>query len=373
MPPCSFCSEASGVWARRRPFTSGAGGFAFLFSLIACVALAPQSRGATLGSPLLREATPQHRAEKNGPARTPPRAEAPSPYRIEWLVDINDEIDLKQVWQMLNLAPPGGGSYRCGGHCEAETFDLATADAYQQKTVALRLSYDIDHFYQYLIFKQTGPESPRPGEWQLLGSIDCFDQQNAPPAHRLERGDQRAWLVIKESLPHGPGTVAYREVWYELQAGGLKRVLAYPVEGSIRACRGQIGRSYKSLLLRHDMENGAYTIPVQLMIAYEAGGCNRRDDSLALFAKGQKIYYVWQPDAGQFVLDEARSELSQKQIDRLYDAQRLSDEAFVEDNFEDLVGIAKSGDAGHKAWLKSFAAGLQHSARRAELLRLLQQ
>src|SRR5262249_1941701 len=194
----------------------------------------------------------------------------------------------------------------------------------------------------------------------------------APPVHRLERGDQRTWLVIKESSKHEPHTVAYREVWYELQAGELKRVLAYPVQGSTRACQGQIGRSYKSLLLRHDMENGVYTIPIQLMIAYEAGGCNRRDEALALFARGQKVYYVWQPGAGQFVLDETRSELSQKQIDRLYNTQQLSDEAFVEDNFQDLVGIAKSGDARHKAWLKNFAAGLQPTARRAELQRLLQ-
>ena len=371
--PCSFFSETFIVAAKQGQMTIYRGGFVLLFNLMACLVVAAQRRDNGFVLPLLSDQPQQHQSEKSAVAPAPPKTDSPSPYRIEWLIDINDAIDLRQIWQMLNLQPPDSGSYKCSGTCEAETFELATTDAYQQKTVALRISYETRHFYQYLIFKQTGSESFNPGQWKLLGKIDCFDQQNAPPGHRLERGDQRCWLVIKAGSTHGREADAYSEVWYEIQASGLRRVLTYPVEGHFRLCQEQVGRSYKSFMLRHDMENGVYTIPIQLMIAYDINGCNRPDEALSLFARGQKIYYVWSAKKEQFVLDEARSETTQKQIDQIYDAQPLSDDAFVEANFQELAGIARSSDARRKAWLKNFVTRLQNITRQAELQRLLQQ
>src|SRR3954462_1890361 len=73
----------------------------------------------------------------------------PSPYLIESLIDINEELDLKQVWRMLNIKPPTDMTYRCEGGCEAETFDLPTTNEDGRKTVALRISLESYDFYQY--------------------------------------------------------------------------------------------------------------------------------------------------------------------------------------------------------------------------------
>jgi len=346
---------------------------ALLFSLLACLPIAAQSRNDARPLPMAPQEMQPSRPDQAADQRPPLKTTSPSPYLIESLIDINEEIDLKQIWRMLNLAPPTAAAYRCDGDCEAETFDIATSDEDHKKAIALRISYENRHFYQYLIFKQMAADSLQEGAWKLLGNINCFDQRDAPPSHRIEHGDGRTWLVIKESWKHGPGLFAYGEVWHELQERGLTRVLSYPVEGQDQSCQRQPRRSYQALLLRHDLENGTYTIPIQFMIAYDIDTCGPRDASFSLFSKGPKAYYVWNVEKGRFVLDEARSGITEKQVASFADAQPLSDEAFVEANFHELANIATSGDARRKAWLRNFLTRVQNMPRKADLQRLLEQ
>ena len=298
----------------------------------------------------------------------PQQAAPPSPYLIESLIDINEEIDLKQVWRMLGIKPPTGADYHCRGGCEAETFDLPMGSEGDRKTVALKITHESHSFYQYIIFRQTGST-----DWKLLGTVDCFDQRDGPPAHRVEQGDGRTWLVVRELSGRGSGMVAYAEGWHEIHDDGIKQVLTYPVEGKSQPCLQYLGHAYKAFVLRHGMENGTYTIPVQFMIAYDISICEPGDASPALFAKGQRAFFVWDAAKGEFVLDVRRSEVTQKQLDSAYALEGTSDEAFVEDNFAELAEVATRGDARRKAWLKNYLTRLRSTPRRAELQRLLQQ
>lgn len=292
----------------------------------------------------------------------------PSPYLIESLIDINDELDLKQVWRMLNIEPPTDMSYRCEGGCEAETFDLATGNEDGGKTVALRISLESHDFYQYLVFRQAGS-----GEWKLLGSVDCHGQRYGPPAYRIEQGDGRTWLVVRELTGRGTDMVVYDEGWHEVRDDGVKEVLSYPVEGEHQPYLASLGRSYKAVVLRHDLENGVYTIPVQFMITYNISANDAKDTPLSLFARGLKAYYVWNPAQGEFVLDERRSEVTAKQLANACAFEGFSKEAFLEDNFTELAEIATRGDARRKAWLKRFLTSVKDTPRKADLQRLLQQ
>ena len=47
-----------------------------------------------------------------------------SPYLIEWFIDMNENVDLKQIWRLLKIELSADMSYRCKGDCEAETFDI---------------------------------------------------------------------------------------------------------------------------------------------------------------------------------------------------------------------------------------------------------
>jgi hypothetical protein len=340
---CGFSSEAKHGQAARRPLAG-----ALVFILFAALPLAAQNRSE------------------------PARQALPSPYLIESLIDLNEEIDLKQVWRMLNVEPLTDQSYKCDGDCEAEVFDLAASNE-NNKTVALRISLERGHFFQYMIFRQMGSSSARPGEWKRLGVINCSDQRDKPPGHRVEQGDGRLWFVVRASSSRAAGAAVYNESWYEMQENAVKEVLSYPAEGDKQPCQERVGQSYKSLLLRHDLDNGTYTIPVQFLVAYDISTCDRREEPPALFARGLKAFYVWNEEKQRFMLDEARSEITAQQIARLSDAQGFSDAAFVNDNFQELSRIATSGDARRKAWLRNFLARMPDAPRKADLQRLLQQ
>ena len=354
---CSFFSEAICAWAKPRRLILCRLGSALLFGLLAGLAIAAQET---------RERRP---ADERAVRRTAP----PSPYLIETLIDINEEIDLRRVWQMLDIAPPTADAYRCDGGCEADTFDIAVSGEGHKKTVALKISHENGHFYEYLIFRQAGSDSLAEGGWRLLGKVDCLDQRDGPPGERIEQGDGRTWLVIKESRGRRAGLIVHSEAWHEIQDDAVKRVLAYPVEGHNAACQNQPGSSFKSMLLRHDLENGTYTIPVQFMVAYEANACGSRDAALPLFARGLKALYVWDARQGRFMLDEARSDVTERQVAQFSYAQPFSGAAFVEDNFRELADLATNGDARRKAWLRSFVSGAQTTPRVADLRRRLQQ
>lgn len=215
----------------------------------------------------------------------PSETGSPSPYLIEWYIDVNENIDLKQIWKLLKIGIPDGVSYRCRGNCSAETFDISTIDEEQGETVALKISLEDSDFYQYLIFRMTKTALSR-GQWKLVGVIDSRGTRDAPPTHRIESADNRSWFVIRELRGKGSATLAYGDVWYQVGEGSVKQVLSYPVEGHSTTCQKHRGHSYKSVLLRYGMDNGTYTVPLQFLIAYEIPGCGGANAPRALFAKG---------------------------------------------------------------------------------------
>jgi hypothetical protein len=293
-----------------------------------------------------------------------------SPYLIEWIIDINENVDLASIWRLLGIDVPGDASRRCGGNCSAETFDIENSE--RSKTVALKVSFEGGEQYRYLFFKKA-QGSPTEETWKFIGKLDARGERYYPPTHRIESGDGRTWFVTREVLKRGPAAHFSREVWHELKEMELKPVLSYAVEGRDLPCQGLLGRSYKSLLLRHGLENGVYTIPLQLLVSYNIPNCARADDSRPLFAKGHKAYYLWDDKAGRFVLDTSRSDVAEAEINSVYTSEGLSHEKFVEYNFAELLSLARGRETEQKSWLRRFVIGIKESSRKTALLSALEQ
>jgi hypothetical protein len=297
--------------------------------------------------------------------------ESLSPYLIEWYIDINEYVDLRQIWRLLKIEIPDAASYRCGD-CSAETFEIDNNDEDRGETVALKISFEAGDFYQYLIFRKQKIESAKE-EWRLIGNIESRGQRYAPPLHRVESADNRTWFIIRELWDQGSKTKAYGDVWYEIREGEVKRVLSYPVEGHNAPCQKGPGRNYKSILLRYGSENGAYTVPVQFLVSYDTTDCAKGNNSHSLFTKAQKAYYVWSAEKEQFLLDRSRSEITEIEIGSVYNTAGLSYEMFVEYNFNELLEIAKRGDERQKDWLRKALHDLTDGQRKAALQKTLQQ
>jgi hypothetical protein len=290
-----------------------------------------------------------------------------SPYLIEWFIDVNEDVDLKQIWRLLKIDLPADTPHRCSD-CSAETFEL-NIKGEEHTTVALRISFESGEFYQYLIFKKKRSESTE--EWKFIGNLDSRGQKSGPPAHRIESGDNRAWFVVRESWGQKTGTKANGEVWYEIRDEEVRPVLSYPVEGQITPCLNQPGRSYKSILLRHELDDGLYTVPIQLLVSYEISECAKGKPSPALFAKAQKAYYVWNSEKQRFIFAESRSDLTEKELGEVYNAEPISHEKFVGYNFKELSEIARAGDSKQKRWLRSFLTGVKEGPQKLALQQAL--
>ncbi|HWP41821.1 MAG TPA: hypothetical protein VNO14_01205, partial [Blastocatellia bacterium] len=260
-------------------------------------------------------------------------------------------------------------SHRCGGNCFAESFDIEVAREDRARTVLLKISFETGELYKYLVFRSAPAAG---GGWKLLGHIDARGQRYGSPAHRVESGEGRTWLVIRELWGRGSGMLARGEVWYEIREDGLKRVLSYPVEGYSKPCQNRLGRSYKSFLARHGSVSGVYTVPVQLLVSYNISDCSKRYDQPSLFAKGQKAYYVWNDEKDRFALDTSESDVTEEELRTVYNLEGLSAEKFIEHNFDEVLEIARNGEPELREWLKRFLTGIRESPRKAALQQALQ-
>jgi hypothetical protein len=306
------------------------------------------------------EATSQSPRQGQSPPPSDERAVSRlrSPYLIEWFIDMNEAVDLKQIWQLLKIEISPGMAYKCNGDCEAETFDVDAG-----RTVALRISYKDGASHQYHFFKRAKSDSADEA-WQFIGNFPA----HGPPEYRIERGDARTWFLIKELRGRG----AYDEVWYEIREKEVREVLSYPIQGQNTYCQNNLSRTYTTLLFRHDFENGIYTVPVQFIVTYDIADCNKKDGA-RLFAKGQKAYYVWDENKRQFVLDKSRSDVTEEELSSVYNNERLNGEKLIEYNFAELSKIAKSGDPAQKRWLRDFLKGVKDGPQKINLQQALQQ
>lgn len=308
--------------------------------------------------------------QKDSPAKAPSvfKPDSLSPYLIELYIDINEDVDLRPIWQRLGVetAMP----YKCD-ECMAESFEIDSTSE-EGKAVALRISFGSGDYYQYLVFRNVKAASSKE-EWIFIGNIDSRGARFAPPAHRIEKAEGRAWLVVRELWARRSSIRVYGDVWYEIKNRALKRVLEYPVEGRAEPCHKSLGHSYKSLLMRYGSQNGVYTIPVQFLISYHISDCEQGKTPLALFAKEQTAYYVWDSEKEQFVLDATQSDVTEKEIKSVYSIEESENEEFVKYNFESLLNLTKSGAVYQKDWLRQFLNNLQDSPSKKALQQSLQQ
>jgi hypothetical protein len=293
-----------------------------------------------------------------------------SPYVIEWYLDVSEEADLSYIWQLLKMEGYPGRPDRCLD-CDAETFDIKTGDK-EVAIVALKISFASRGFYEYLIFRKSPPLSGEKEVWMFLGNIDSRDQRDAPPEHRIESGSGRTWFVLRELWGRESSTFrAHGEKWYEIREREITQVLRFPVEGRDKICNAHLDRSYTAMLLRHGLNNGVYTVPLQFLASYGISDCTRGNDSRALFAKEQKANYVWNGEKDRFVLDASQSDITEREIESIYGVEGLSEGIFLEYNFDELSAIAKGGDSKQKEWLRMLLSGRGDSPRKEALRRML--
>src|SRR5262249_49113565 len=154
---------------------------------------------------------------------------------------------------------------------------------------------------------------------------------------------------------------------YEVSTTEVKEVLGFPVSGHQSFFGSGVGRSFGASVLGYETLNGIRAIKVKFSVSYNVG----EQPKDHLFSKDQVACFTWDARQNKFVLDESKSQLSKREIKKVYNIDSLTDEQFVKHNPTELLRVAERGSEKQKEWLKVFLKKLNNSPQKAKLMQAL--
>lgn len=329
----------------------------FLFLL--SVSDGPQSLSRSPAPQSFNLNWPNVKAQENAPEKL--RIKSLSPDEIESYLKEKTEIDLRELWSLLRIKQDTEFPQRCGdryGLCKTEKIVVEESgdDVFLKLTIADASRYLLfRRVEKYPVFSED--------EWKFVGYVDSLYQQYAPPEQRIIKGDNRTYLVIRELWGRGTGVGLYGERWYELSENPPKEVLSYSVEGHDVQGRA-FDRVFESEVSQR-LTNGNYVVEIQLSVFYGA------EKGSAVFSKKQKACYVRDSEAEKFSLSKTCSDVSEEELEAVYNYDSMDEESVLEYNYGELERIAMYGKPEQKEWLENYLSRIGESPKREALQKLL--
>jgi len=300
-----------------------------------------------------------------------------SPYDIESFINAHPQANLAELWQRigirgLNFAQGWQGDTTLSQflasctNCSAETFGY-DLDSEPGSEVLLRIEDRLSETCRYLVFKSLG----RLGTWRLIGHIDHNFGRYMMPHHLILLSNGRSWLVITQQGQSGTGVALYFDRLFLVEHGALREVMRYTSKGHQSTFTSEPERDFSGRILNCEVRNGVARIEIEFAVTYLREDLSNPSLDAALFTKKQKALFVGKLGRKRFALDATRSDLSQNELEAVYDVDSLTNESFLKYNLEELSRIAKGTDTNRKEWLKRFLNVCKNSTEKRRLSVLL--
>jgi hypothetical protein len=300
-----------------------------------------------------------------------------SPYDIEFFVNAHPQANLAELWQRLgihrlNLAE-GWQTYsraaaflaNCNA-CSAESFEYDLDDE-SGSEVLLRIEDRFSESCRYLVFKWLG----RSGSWRLIGHVDHDFGRYSMPQHLIVLSNGKAWLVIKGQGGSGSGVALYFDRLFLVDRGVLKEVMQYSSEGHQSTFTYEPEREFSGRILNCEFRDAIARIEIEFAVKYLRGDLSKPTQDASLFTKRQRAVFARHLSRKSFALDTTHSDLSQNELDAVYNIDSLTNEGFLKYNFKELSRLATGTDANRKEWLKQFLNVCKNSEEKRRLRTLL--
>lgn len=288
-----------------------------------------------------------------------------SPYEISrYLKEHRDdpEFSMAGFWQDLGIEK--GDVFWQG--CEVDFFRLPL-DSEAGNEVILRLFSP--GLCRYLIFKPMVKQGRR--SWRFLGVIDKW-QHMQPSEHRLIATKSQRWLVITYEAGRGSGYGRGCQDWYVVTSNGIKKALSYTSDKYFSGWGSGLETKSDSAIINVKEKAGLATVSLRFTISYSTSIWeNHQDKSIKLWHKNRLVSFQQVASSKEFVFDQAHSQLSQREIDALYDGLFTACEDVLQYNYSDLVRVAKNKPLVAKSWLKKYLTVCSDSPHQRSLLRRL--
>ena len=212
--------------------------------------------------------------------------------------------------------------------------------------------------WQQLIFRRTGARC------RFIGAIDVADQGSEAPIRRLvplPAGE--AALVVLAPARTGTGLALERETWYLVDilggperapqkiVGLLPRILEYPARGHMIGWPSTFDRSFSTRLQTREGVDGIDEVSIEFTASYTSGSYIYWLPVEPLFTATRRAVYVWKREARRFVLDPARSDVDDDEIEGIF---QDAEEQFLVHNVRDLAPLAGRATEQQRIWFRHF-------------------
>ena len=210
---------------------------------------------------------------------------------------------------------------------------------------------------RYLIFKYVGDN------WRLLGYIDAWSKYRSSQ-HKIIVSRGFTWLAIENQGASGSGVASYFDEVYLVTPKRVIKAFSYMSEGSQYGGPNSTNREFSGRVLDCSISNSVVTAEIEYSVTYVS-----RD--LILFTKKQKAVFSKGVGDQRERFDGARSNLSNEELEAVYNIDTLSDEDFLKYNYEELSQIALSGDVERREWLVQFLETCENSIEHRGLKKMM--
>ena len=298
-----------------------------------------------------------------------------SPFSIRLFINENPQVDLNELRQRLRIGSEFGDgsdadySEMVWGQCYECRADLYTynLDEEASKEVLLRISEG--GLYTYLIFKRAKKQPSGP-DWKLLGHVDHICWWMSRPQHSLLACHGKTWLLIDVPEEHGSGYSLSRTYLYKVSPDGVKELLVFPSSGS-QSWAGLIfpTQEFTASIVDCAKSDGV-RVEVEFAVSYYDSNNNPYPGTL-LWAKKQRAVYRSDSITGKLVLDPLTSDISEQEIEEIYENDTLSSSDIFKYNLAELKSIADGRNGKRKTWLREYLNQCKDTAEKQMLQELL--
>jgi hypothetical protein len=275
---------------------------------------------------------------------------------------------LVDLWQLLKLPNPKSRTNeqigldwfpaRCN-NCQAEVFEY-DLDGEPGNESLLRIADESAQACRYLVFKWND------GSWKVLGHIDFENEKYQMPQHTVVLSAGRTWLVIKGQGASGSGVASYYDSVFLVTPTGLIDAFSYVSEGTQYGMGSDANREFNARILSCALTNDVVTVEIEYSVTY-VGGNN------VLFTRKQKVAFRKHLGSRTKLYDAEHSDLSENELEAVYNIDSLTDEAFLKYNYRELSEIAAGRDVARREWLREFLKNCKNTIENVRLRQMLPQ
>lgn len=295
-----------------------------------------------------------------------------SPYDLETYINNNSEANLDKIWQKLNISNQFNGLpnweknenfFESCASCETEIYEY-DLDSEGGNEVILRIA-DTQELCRYLVFKKINFGE---NNWKLLGFIDHDFGRYQMPQHTFFSKSGKHFLAVEVQTLSGYIS-HYINRLFIVQDGKLIEILNFPASGHL-SMDALNTHNFTGRFINYRARNDLSEIEIELKVNFTAWS-NQKKSEILLWSKKQKAVYDVSPKTKKAILNHSKSDITQNEIDSIYNISSFTDEDVLKYYLPELKKIAAEKSEKNE-WLRDFLYRFNHSPEKTTLEKILE-